>query len=59
MVKKQLLLVNLTKFEQELIEIEIKEGKRPKHWDVVTHPDHKMWEMMLAACKDVGVTKRI
>lgn len=58
MTKQTMILITLTDLEQELIEAEIKEGIRPKNWDVITHPDHTVWKDILAT-HNVGINIRI
>lgn len=60
MSKEPLMLsVHLTDEEEADIIKEIVEGKRPRHWANLGHPDHTVWQMMLTACKDAGIQKRI
>lgn len=58
-VDENTVIATLTKDEKRLIAAEIEAGKRPRHWNDPAHKDYMIWGMMIAACKDAGVTKRI
>jgi len=57
--KPTMVFVTLTDVEKEAIAKEIDNGTRPKHWADPSHPDYKVWQMMLTVYITAGITVRI